>query len=288
MHAENRTLDYLLNQVYEGKFAEIQLSREYAPYLFGEKGDTHYHLTAKEMAGKPSIKLAKALREFRAYSVEEHFGTRVLKEFVRQTAKVSEEELRKYSLQKDLRREIVNPMDCQLTEGKFSHRFGNIFFDGKFAFCLRYDKDIIAYICFNPDDKKLVIPQIQGIKGDVERLNRVNWKKALVTTAVKFSHANEIPEIEIISVANSKWAVLTFGYLKEIGMYPADWDFTKAKTLSEKEKQELAAKIRKAKQAEDCRIHLVPHRGFAIYDGTAQDCGFETNDAGNYTLRNFI
>lgn len=288
MRAENITLDYLLNQVYEGKFAEMQLSREYAPYLFGEKGDTYYHLVAKEMTGKPSIKLAKALREFKSYSVEDDFGTRVLKEFVRQTAKVSEEELRKYSLQKDLRMEIVHPIDCQGTEGKFSHRFGNIFFDGKFAFCLRYDKDIIAYICFNPDDKKLVIPQIQGIKGDVERLNKVNWKKAIVTTAVKFSSANEIPEVEIISVANNKWAVLTFEYLKEIGIYPADWDFTKAKTLGEKEKQELQERIRKAKQVEDCRIHLVPHRGFAIYDRTAQDCKFEINYAGNYTLRNFI
>lgn len=109
---------------------------------------------------------------------------------------ISKEELGKYSLVLDMQREGSH----------FGKKFGTKYFDTPFNFCLAYEGNLIASVGFTPETGRIYIQQIQGIKGNHERLSPFKWERALIDYATQWAQTNGINQVSITSVKNNKWA----------------------------------------------------------------------------------
>ncbi|MBI4141417.1 hypothetical protein HY484_00660 [Candidatus Woesearchaeota archaeon] len=279
-----RQLDYLVKCVYEGADLET-LKEDYKPFDMENVKDTIFHLLAKNCAGKPSIKLAKELREFKCAKPE---SAEFLKKFIRNNRTV--QELGKYSLTKDVRTGIaLSEKDNNDKELDSSYTFGNdIKYAGQFAFCILYKGRLAGYATFSPGEKKIAVEQIQGIKKHVNEYNPLKplwWSVALLSRIVDFAKENNVPEVEVLSVKNNKLAIMTFETFKQNGLYLPLATLEDAARMSAEEEQEIREKARKCPTICYGNIHLMPHQGFLLYDITAKRLGFQKAENGNYVMR---
>lgn len=287
----DKQFEFLFKHVYAGKSID-DLAREYNPFEIFDKADIEYHLWARQICGKPSIKLAKELRKFREEFVDHKFGELYLKHFAKKTASISPEELKKYAIKLDVQLGVAHPEICQDNERDnsdryFSYRFGDPFFyEGKFSFCLLYEGMLMAYLSFDTGDKKVVVKQIQGIKSDSKEttaLQQIKFTLALLNYKCTWAKQQNIPEIEVVSVLNSPWAKRTFDYLKANGVYSHNMTLKDAINMNLADEQKLREKIKKDQKISESSIHLMPAQGFMIYDVSARRCGFKKNKEGNYS-----
>ena len=109
---------------------------------------------------------------------------------------VSQDELKKYGLR----------LDAQLEESHFGANFRSKYFDTAFNFCLTYGGNLIASVGFNPDEGRIFIEQIQGIKGSYDKLRPFKWERALVDYAVDWAKKHNVGGVGIVSVNNNKWS----------------------------------------------------------------------------------
>ncbi|MBI4141018.1 hypothetical protein HY485_04240 [Candidatus Woesearchaeota archaeon] len=282
-----RQLDYLVNCVYQGTPLEV-LAEGYKPFDIENTRDTIFHLLAKNCAGKPSLKLAKTLREFKCCRES---SAEFLKKFIKQGQTISEEELQKYALRKDVQLGLAYPEVCW-PDGRdvdFSYAFGDgVFYDAKFNFCLTYTGELAAFAGFVPEEHKLFVKQIQGVKQHKNKkfpLHEIKWTAGLLSLIVKFAQENKIPEVEVQSVENNKWARMTFKKFKENGLYRPSTTLQEATSMSAEEEQELKKRAIKLPNICYTDIHLMPRQGFLIYNVTAKRLGFENAENGNYVLK---
>ena len=228
------------------------------------------------MVGTEAEELAEALAEFRSSAPYHSFGVSFLRDYVKREQTIPEDELSRYGL----------TLDIQSTKfGSASHygtRFTQKYFDALFNFCLTYDGELIASLGFNPDEGRMTIQQIQGIKGHGDKLKPIKWERALVEYAVQWAEKYGIPEVAVISVDNNKWAGYSFNALKEKEIYPAETTFEDACSLDFTTERAYKEAAEKAKVWD---LHLMPHQGFMLYDITAKRCGFRKGRNGNYIRR---
>ena len=282
-----RQLDYLVESVYEGQPLEA-LAEGYKPFDIENTRDTIFHLLAKNCAGKPSVKLAKALREFKGGGVS---SAGFLNNFIKQGQTISEEELQKYALRKDVQVRLAYPEVCWPNgiDVDFSYAFGDgVFYDAKFNFCLTYEGELAAFAGFVPEEHKLFVKQIQGVKQHKNKkfpLHEIKWPAGLLSLIVKFAQENEIPKVEVQSVENNKWARMTFKKFKENGLYSPSTTLQEATIMSAEEEKSIRENATKCEKICYTDIHLMPRQGFLIYDVTAQRNSFTKNTEGNYVIK---
>lgn len=277
-------LDYLIKVVYTGTSLDT-LAQEYKPFEITERNDMQYHLWAKIAAGKPSIKLAKALREFKTWNVILDSAAQI-KPFFKQ--EVPEAELRKYAFKKDVQLCVANPDIPVMAKEGFdgTYTFGDgVFYGGKFAFCIKYEGQLAACTSFDPEERKIVIKQIQGVKKRKKELQPLKWVHAVLSKAIDFAKENDIPAVEIVSVINNHWAKLTFNCLKNNGLYTPSTTLDDAAKMSAEEEQAIREKARHSENIVYGDIHLMPHQGFMLYDVAARKHGFQKNAEGNCVLK---
>jgi hypothetical protein len=106
------------------------------------------------------------------------------------------EELTKYGLK----------LDVQLNNSHFGKDFRLKYFDTPFNFCLTYEERLIASVGFVPDEGRIFVEQIQGIKGNHEILSPFKWERALVNYVAEWAQKYGIKQVSVTSVDNNKWA----------------------------------------------------------------------------------
>lgn len=164
---------------------------------FGKKHSEGYFAgRAMVMAGMYNRQLAGALARFQEGQTDAWFGPRYLRGFLKQDVSLSDAELNRYALK----------LDIQLDNSQYGHDFNHKYFDSKFNFCLTYDGQLIASVGFDACQGRMFIRQIQGIKGNRDRLQPIKWERALVSYAVEWAEKYGIPEVAIVSVDNHEWA----------------------------------------------------------------------------------
>ncbi|MBI2650771.1 hypothetical protein HYX04_05690 [Candidatus Woesearchaeota archaeon] len=239
----------------------------------------YFQEQARKILGFPSQDLASELESFQRDKEIPDFGITHLKKFLKRDHQIKndnlEEELGKYKLGFDM---------ASRTHEGIRFRGNDRYFDATFNFCLTYEGNLIASLGFEPADKRIFVKQIQGVKGNVNALKPFRWERALVQYAVQWAERYGIPEIEIVSVDNLKWAKWTFDYLKEAGVYPEGLTFSAAKTLDLKAQEQIMEKIKKSEFIVKDKVYLMPHQGFLLYDVTAQRNGFNRAN-GNYVKK---
>ena len=65
------------------------------------------------------------------------------------------------------------------------NRFEHINRDAMFNLCLTYNGELLASIGFDVERGRFMIKQIQGVKGNYERLRSLRWQKALINYVVR-------------------------------------------------------------------------------------------------------
>jgi len=165
-----------------------KMGREHSPEYFVQQ--------AMLMTGSPNPQLAEALTGFQEGRVDRTFGVEYLRGFVKQSAELPDEELDRYTLKHDI----------QLDNSQYGNGFGHKYFDTKFNFCLTYDGQLIASVGFDAAQDRMYIWQIQGIRGNRDKLKPIKWERALASYAVQWAEKHGIPEVSIVSVDNNKWA----------------------------------------------------------------------------------
>ena len=165
-----------------------KMGREHSPEYFAQQ--------ALLMTGLPNPQLAEALSGFQEGRVDRTFGVEYLRGFVKQNAELPDEELSRYALKHDI----------QLDNSQYGNGFGHKYFDTKFNFCLTYDGQLIASVGFDAAQDRMYIWQIQGIRGNRDKLKPIKWERALASYAVQWAEDHGIPEVSIVSVDNNKWA----------------------------------------------------------------------------------
>ncbi|GEM_PF-5542782 len=281
----DKQLEFLFRHVYAGKSID-DLAQEYKPFEIFDKEDIQYHLWARQICGTASIKLAKELRKFKEGYINPEFGVQFLKDFTKK--EITEEELRKYSVKMDVQLQVANPDFLNVpTEGQYSKTFGNlIFFDSKFNFCILYESLPVMCAGFDPDDKRIVVRQIQGVKTtDNTPFEQINLQKAALRYICEFAAKNQIPEVEVISVINNFWVKVTFDLLTACGAYSSGLTLKEAANMSLDEERRILNEINFRQEIRQQSIHLMPAQGFMIYDVTARRCGFKKNECGNYSKK---
>ena len=181
--------DILDNHFYEQLLqATKEKSKSHSPAYFAQQ--------AVVLAGTPSLELAEALARFQKGIVHERFGVEYLRRFLKQDVELSDEELRRYALKQDI----------QLDNSQYGHEFKGKYFDTKFNFCLTHDGKLIASVGFDAQEGRMFIHQIQGIRGNGDKLKPLKWERALVSYAVKWAEQQGSQEVAVTSVHNNRWA----------------------------------------------------------------------------------
>ena len=138
----------------------------------------------------------RLLESFEPGCIEPDFGQIRLKSFGKQDRDLAEDEWSRYTLEADLK----------LNGSNYGQRFKNKYFDATFNFCLAFDGQLIATLGFEVDGDALIIWQIQGMKGEGEKLEPIKWTQALVKYCVEWATGIGVRELFIVSVDHNDWA----------------------------------------------------------------------------------
>jgi len=125
-------------------------------------------------------------------AVDQEFGTRFLRRFVKKGHGGQIEDFSKYILEFDQRQ----------SDG-FSDRFHLRYLDAEFNMCITHGESLVALLGFEIWDMKMTIQQIQGIRAKASLLSPFRWEKALVTYAVDWARNNDIDEVILVSAKNN-------------------------------------------------------------------------------------
>jgi hypothetical protein len=147
-----------------------------------------------------------------------------------------------------------------------------------FNFDLMCDDQRIATLGFKPKDNEIYIDQIQGTKNHREALSLLHWQRALVGFVIAWAQQNEIEKVVIESVRNNYLAKDTFEKLQNNNSYSKGFTFEEAMRLDLKAEQEIA------KISKGLSLHLLPHKGYMLYDVTARKSGFKRRQDRNWEL----
>ncbi len=179
------------------KLALKQFQEGFTETQFGE-----YYLAKFLKQGwviKEERKIDKWYNKFLKNLSEKFYPQKFIDETFQQTnqqSEISQNELAKYKLM----------FDIQLDDSHFGNNFRAKYFDTPFNFCLTYEGMLIASIGFNPIYGEVIIEQIQGIKGNRDKLSPFKWERALVSYVAEWAQQKGIGQVSIISVDNNKWA----------------------------------------------------------------------------------
>lgn len=209
------------------------------------RGESSFETSARMILGaqaepKRVEALREALRQFQEGVADAQFGTEYLLRFLKQSWVITDKPtqntgrnlydkllgkvLRKQtsisqpieqaSVQQEQVRELPSEelakyalkLDVQLNGSHYGKDFRNKYFDTPFNFCLTYEGKLIASVGFVPDEGRVFVEQIQGIRGNHERLSPFKWERALVNYVAEWAQKYGIKQVSVTSVDNNKWA----------------------------------------------------------------------------------
>ena len=136
------------------------------------------------------------LEQFEPGPVAPEFGTRVLSRHIKQGSHLPGTELDRYALAADLK----------LNGSNYGLRFKHKYFDATFNFCLTFDDELIATLGFEIEGTAMLIWQIQGVRGQGERLAPIRWSRALLEHAVEWARDVGATEAYVASIDHNEWA----------------------------------------------------------------------------------
>ena len=127
---------------------------------------------------------------------EPDFGVEFLRDFAKQSARLTDEAWARYRLDSDVR----------LNGSNYGQRFRGKYFDAAFNFCLVHDGALVASLGFEIDERSMIVWQIQGVRGQGEHLGPIKWAQALLRYAVRWAREAELDRVYVASVDNNRWA----------------------------------------------------------------------------------
>ncbi|GEM_PF-3137248 len=145
--------------------------------------------------------VAKALKEFvDKKDLCKCLNEKMISDFKKKDAKNLD--LSKYYITRDF--------GCGYSK-KFNIRFGNEpscrYYDAPYTFvlCHKEEKSPLASISFEADTDAILVRQIQGVKGQKEKLKPIKWARMLLTLVCEFAAQNEISKVKLTPYVQSSW-----------------------------------------------------------------------------------
>ncbi len=85
--------------------------------------------------------------------------------------------------------------------------FGRLYWDASFGIALSIDERVIAIIGFSPIEDAVIIPQIQGVRGNERELSHtLRWERLLIDLLTRVTrNSGAYKEIRMISATQSFW-----------------------------------------------------------------------------------
>jgi len=100
-------------------------------------------------------------------------------------------------------------LDCFLvglnTGFKRESAYDEQYFDAPYSMVLIHNEGAIAAISFEPHPGALLVPQIQGVRRERAKLERLKWPKALLRLVTDFAEDYDIPEVWVLPSVKNKW-----------------------------------------------------------------------------------
>ncbi|MCP4677459.1 MAG: hypothetical protein GY854_18490 [Deltaproteobacteria bacterium] len=134
--------------------------------------------------------------------IEPSFGADFLGDYTKQSQDVSESDMARYALDADIK----------LNGSNYGQRFKSKYFDSTFNFCLTYNKELIATLGFEIDERTLIVWQIQGIRGQRRPLQPIKWSRALLKYCADWGEKIGVKKIGVVSAEHNLWTA-THGHL---------------------------------------------------------------------------
>ena len=158
----------------------------------------------------------------------------------------------------------------------FPRQKGEIYHDAQYSFVLCYESQQIAHIGFDVLETRINVHQIQGVKGQKERLDPIKWERALLTLVCEWAETNRYKEVSVEPVKANRWAKVTLAHFRRLGLYKEGTTIEDAAKNDANTEQEIKRKAREILGDEQMQlIKLMPGQGYQLYDVNAQKCGFE-------------
>tara|TARA_Y100000310_G_C20681197_1_gene816065 strand:- start:2350 stop:3210 length:861 start_codon:yes stop_codon:yes gene_type:complete len=210
------------------------------------------------------------------------FGEKYIERHVKESHTLSKKQRDKYTLRFD----VPAHGFFRLKDNGYAKRSRDFFslgesryFENPFNFSLFYGWSCIASLGFEPGFDNIMIRELKGTTVRVNPLQKIKWTHALVSFAVDWAKALNIPEVRILSASNNYLAQRTYQNLQELGYLPRDMTFQES--LRHEIDQETKNQIAKHSEWE---VKPLPNDTFMLYDVTARRLKFNTLRNGNYSL----